>query len=193
MTKVEVEVAKIEDFPVEYRPGFISNPDAIFERLWDELDWERREGVPRREYWTNVFDRSYTYGNGVGERTYDARPTHSAIEEVSDVLEAELGFRYEGCFLNGYKDSSDSLGPHADDDKKIDHSRPIAVVTVGDGRDIECRAMGGGPKLRVFLEPGSLFLMKPGMQSTHLHRIPKAGFIMKKPRISLTFRGLVAE
>jgi alkylated DNA repair dioxygenase AlkB len=189
---VKPEAGKIEDFPVDYKPGFISNPDAVFAALWAELDWERRENTPRREYWTNVFERSYTYGSGNGERTYEPRVTHPAIEEVSTALEAELGFKYEGCFLNGYEDASDSLGPHADDDPAIDHSRPIAVVTVGGGRDIECRAMIGGPKLRVFLEPGSLFLMRPGMQSTHLHRIPKAGFIVKTPRISLTFRGLFA-
>lgn len=193
MNTAVVPAGKIEDFPVVYKPGFLSNPDEIFEALWEGLDWERREKVPRKEYWTNIFDRSYTYGSGFGERTYDARPTHPAIEAVSDALEAELGFRYEGCFLNGYKDSSDSLGPHADDDPKINHDRPIAVVTVGDGRDIECRAMNGGPKLRVFLESGSLFLMNAGMQSTHLHRIPRAGFIVKRPRISLTFRALKDE
>lgn len=37
---------------------------------------------------------------------------------------------------------------------------------------------------------GSLCLMAPGMQDTHQHRIPKAGFECG-PRISLTFRGYV--
>jgi len=181
----------IADFPVVYKPRFISNPDAVFESLWAELDWERRPNTPRKEYWTNVFGRSYTYGKRE-ERTYESRVTHPAIEEVSDALEAELGFRYEGCFLNGYADASDSLGPHADDDPNIDHSRPIAVVTVGDGRDIECIDKETGSRIRIFLESGSLFLMNAGMQSTHLHRIPKAGFVVKRPRISLTYRGLFA-
>ncbi len=179
-------------FPVTYIKNFIGNPDEVFDALWNELNWEHRPTTPRREYWTNTFSRSYTYGRGVGERTYESRPTHAAIEAVSDALEAELGFRYEGCFLNGYATSKDALGFHADDDPNIDHSRPIAVVTVGDGRDIECRAKEGGDKLRVFLEPGSLFLMHAGMQDTHLHRIPKAGFVVKRPRISLTYRGLFA-
>jgi alkylated DNA repair dioxygenase AlkB len=179
-------------FPVTYTPNFITDPDVVFSGLWEDLNWEHRHGAPRREYWTNVFNRPYTYGKNEGVRTYASHITHPAIEFVSDKLEALLGFRYEGCFLNGYRDASDALGPHADDDPAIDHSRPIAVVTVGGGRDIECIDMVTKEKARVFLEPGSLFLMHAGMQSTHLHRIPKAGFVVSKPRISLTYRGLFA-
>jgi len=43
---------------------------------------------------------------------------------------------------------------------------------------------------KLWLESGSLCLMAPGMQDTHLHRIPKASYICG-PRISLTFRGYV--
>jgi alkylated DNA repair dioxygenase AlkB len=184
----------IEDTdPVEFIPGFIKNPDDIFEALWNDLAWERRENTPRREYWTNVFGRSYAYGSKFGPKTYESNVTHPAIEEVSAALEAHLGFRYEACFLNGYEDASDYLGPHADDDPKIDHSRPIAIVTVGGAREIEFMEIATKRKVRVMLTPGSLFLMKPGMQSTHLHKIPKAGFVVSKPRISLTFRGLFGE
>jgi len=66
-------------------------------------------------------------------------------------------------------------------------------VTVGGGRDIEFLDKESGRKVRIFLEPGSLFLMKAGMQDTHYHRIPKAGFVVTKPRISLTYRGLFKE
>ncbi len=37
------------------------------------------------------------------------------------------------------------------------------------------------------VEPGSLFIMPPGMQHTHEHRIPKGDRAMGG-RISLTFR-----
>lgn len=43
---------------------------------------------------------------------------------------------------------------------------------------------------KLWLDPGSLCLMTPGMQDTHDHRIPKASYICG-PRISLTFRGYV--
>lgn len=44
-----------------------------------------------------------------------------------------------GCFLNMYEDGTDALGWHADDDPSIDHDKPIAVVTLGQGRMIHYR------------------------------------------------------
>jgi alkylated DNA repair dioxygenase AlkB len=177
--------------PVKYIPNFISNPDEIFAALWDNLDWERRENTPRREYWANSLDRAYSYPSKFGMKTYYPRPSVPEIDAVSAALESYLGFKYEGCFLNGYENGADTLGPHADDDPGIDHNFPIAVVTVGCKREIEFMEMATKRKVRVMLEPGSLFLMEPGMQSTHLHKIPPAGFVAT-PRISLTFRKLIA-
>lgn len=54
-----------------------------------------------------------------------------------------------------------------------------------------CNGTGKEPKPEVHklkLESGSLCLMAAGMQQTHLHRIPKAGFVCGE-RVSLTFRG----
>jgi len=60
----------------------------------------------------------------------------------------------------------------------------------GDTQSVRCQCLG--PQIipldqRFLLEEGSLFIMPPGYQDTHLHRIPKHG----RPcgwRISLTFR-----
>ena len=177
--------------PADYLPGFVADQAAVFHALWNELDWERRPDAPRREFWTNDLGRDYTYGHGRGRRTYSPRPTHPAIEAVRDALETRFGWRYEGMFANGYENERDGLGWHADDDPAIDHTRPIAVVTVGAGRAIRFKAIGGDSAAdELFLEPGSLLTMRAGMQSTHLHCIPKASF-KAAPRVSLTFRGLV--
>jgi hypothetical protein len=64
--------------PVTYVPKFIHDQDAWFARLWGELAWERRPDAPRREYWTNLFGRPYTYGSGRGcVTTSTARTTRS--------------------------------------------------------------------------------------------------------------------
>lgn len=194
-----------------YDETFIA-PQDMFSRLWNELAWEKRDGAPRREYWVNSFDRSYTYGHNEGRRTYQPQVTHEVIEKVTDALEARLGFRYEGCFLNGYETGKDALGWHADDDKGIDHEFPIAVVSLyGDGPKnnlrtilikekpiaqngiISANAMRDSLLATIqnyVLADGSLFLMDAGMQQTHVHKIPKAGFVAR-PRISLTFRKLI--
>lgn len=180
-----------------YTKGFVE-PGDKFARLWAELAWERRPDAPRREYWTNTLGRPYSYGVDAGRRTYLPGPSHAVIDECTDVLESTLGFRYEACFLNGYETAKDALGWHSDDDAGIDHSHPIAVVTLyGAGpatglRSIMIRPIGsaGSADIQSFpLEDGSLFLMAAGMQQTHKHKIPKAGHFAR-PRISLTYRKL---
>jgi alkylated DNA repair dioxygenase AlkB len=178
--------------PVTYVPDFVSPAvgATAFERLRAELAWERRETAPRSEYWTNLFNRPYTYGRGAGERTYQAQASHPIIDEIRDTMFAD-GTILEGCFLNLYNDGTDALGWHADDDPGINHSKPIAVLTLGQGRAIQLKSqMPGSHPEEVFLAAGSLLLMHAGMQQTHYHRIPKVVTEIG-PRISLTYRGLL--
>ena len=96
---------------------------------------------------------------------------------------------FEVCFLNGYEDQKDHLGWHADDSPEMDDARPIGIISLGAEREIWfCPQDDKAAVTRIKLEHGSLCLMLPGMQDTHFHRIPKAGFVCGE-RISLTFRG----
>jgi len=185
------------DAPVTYVPDFISDSGSLFTLLWDELAWVKHDDRPRREYWQNDYNRPYTYGSGIGARTYEPQPHNVLITQVRDMLAAETGVYYEGCFLNGYDGARQHLGWHADDDPNIDHTKPIAVISIGEAREIWFRPKVGrdervpGDVRKQMLEPGSLLLMHPGMQDTHEHRIPKSARACL-PRISLTFRGLVS-
>ena len=200
--------------PVTYIPGIIpENQQGVFDDLLKDLAWEQRPDAPRMEYWTNSFGRSYTYGRGKGIRTYESQPSHVLIDvinaTVTRAVHRVLGEQFpnlatmepfEGCFLNCYKGERDHLGWHADDDPGINHDHPIAVVTVGAGRMLQIKRQNGltGPDDGTdpaqvhdfFLEPGSLLLMHPGMQSFWYHRIPKVGHKVE-PRISLTYRALL--
>lgn len=192
--------------PVTYIEDFLKPAvaDEWFGELWHGLAWERRESVPRREYWTNTLNRDYTYGRGAGIRTYQSKSCHPVIDAARYELNEGYDVWFEGCFLNGYEDGSDALGWHADDDPNIDHSKPIAVVTLYEDPKARPRAIqfrevlkpGSqteraefGPVEELVLGHGSLALMHAGMQQVYQHKIPKAGFVCS-PRISLTFRGL---
>lgn len=188
----------MNDNPTIYIPNAVANPSWCYSELLS-LDWERRDDAPRYEYWTSRLGKSYTYGRGRGERTYESKPTTTLINMIN--IKASMiysaGTRralFEGCFLNRYEHGRDHLGWHADDDPGIDHTKPIAVVTLyenpGDVRNIQYKAIGGGELVSQPLENGSLFIMKPGMQQTHLHRVPKCGYEIGG-RISLTYRGLL--
>ncbi len=175
--------------PVSYEAGFVKDADAAFRELWTELSWERREGTPRREYYANDVGCPYTYGMGAGRRTYLPAVWHERMLSIRSAITAVTGTAFEVCFLNGYENSRDALGWHSDDSPEMDDARPIAIVSLGAAREIWfCPKDDKTDITKMVLGSGSLCLMAPGMQETHMHRIPKAGFECG-PRISLTFRG----
>jgi alkylated DNA repair dioxygenase AlkB len=189
--------------PVKYIRSFVPNPDAAFLALRDELAWERREDAPRSEYYVNDFPNAYVYGKGRGRRVYYPRPAHPIILALRKDLETLLGFKFEVCFLNRYLNQSDQLGWHADDSPEMDDARPVVTVSLGEKnakgepveREIWFRRKNVMPTSsptfeKLQLEHGSAAIMAPGMQDTHEHRIPKAGFQCGE-RISLTYRGYV--
>lgn len=181
----------MKNIPINYIPNFIKDPSSLFESLKTDLSWVRRETTPRSEYYINDVSVPYTYGSGRGVREYAPQPTHPEIELIKNNLLKLTGFSYEVCFLNRYHDQSDHLGWHSDNSPEMDDSRPIAIISLGVEREIWfCPIDNTKEVSKVKLENGSLCLMLPGMQDTHLHRIPKAGFMCGE-RISLTFRGYV--
>lgn len=118
--------------PVTYIPSFGLVPEYGFRILWDELEWLNVTDR-RREYWTNWWNRDYTYGKGEYARTYKAQKEHWLIGSIADAVQRETGLAYNACFLNGYETGKHALGWHADDDPAIDHKQAIAVVTLYDG------------------------------------------------------------
>lgn len=180
------------NLPITYAPGFVLDADGAFDRLWSELAWERRGATPRREYYSNEVGVPYAYGNPEFSRSYEPQPWHPVMLEIKALLEAHTGTRFEVCFLNGYENSKDSLGWHADDSPEMDDTRPIAIVSLGAEREIMFRPQADRADItKLKLQHGSLCLMHAGMQDTHYHRIPRAGFDCG-PRISLTYRGYCA-
>lgn len=178
--------------PIAYTRGFVTDPAAEFEKLWHELDWERRGSTPRREYYCNDVAVPYTYGSGAGERRYEPKAWHANILGIRSKVEAHVNEKLRVCFVNGYENARDHLGWHADDSPEMDDNAPIVIVTLGAEREIWFCPKGDTSDVsKVLLESGSACVMAPGMQDTHMHRIPKAGFVCG-PRISLTFRGYVA-
>lgn len=209
--------------PIIYTPNWLREEaaDAAFIQLWDELAWVRHDKVPRREYYVHAADKPYSYGIAEYARTYESQPMHPVLLQIWMKAEAQYGHAFETCFLNGYEDGKDFLGWHSDNSPEMDDARPILIVTLGAEREIWFRRNSSeidaqiekfksqhpdfGPEAyesfaanlsevdKLKLGHGSLCEMKPGMQDTHQHRIPKAGFENCGPRISLTFRGYVAS
>ena len=174
---------------IAYTPSFVSEPTKAFSALWNGLNWERRGNTPRREYYCNEVAVPYTYGSGAGVRTYEPSIWTPEIMAIKAAIEKVCNTKFELCFLNGYENSKDQLGWHSDDSPEMDDEKPIGIVTLGAEREIWFCPIGNKSDVtKLVLGSGSLCVMAPGMQDTHMHRIPKAGYDCG-PRISLTFRG----
>ncbi len=148
--------------------------------------------------------RSYRYKTWDGEREYTSVPFTIPVQVLMTALgllpqvmpdwaaaRGVTGMAFNVCFLNRYDTQHGHLGWHADDSPEMSHDHPIAVVSLGAEREIwwkhKTEKGQTPPERRRLLEHGSVFVMPPGFQRDHLHRIPKADHVVGT-RISLTFR-----
>ena len=169
--------------------------------LISDTPWLDRTATRRECFMSESGGISYTYGQGRGVRTYQSVPYTPIVRDVLwgvNNLLATRGYPtpLNGCFLNCYMDEHQHLGWHADDFERMDHGYPIVSVSFGQPREIWWRLRGATGQTpsdcRKLLESGSVFVMPPGMQNTHEHRIPKGDRLMS-PRVSLTFRRFLPD
>ncbi len=172
---------------------FQDNCSIDISRVYGILDaeatWIRKDNTPRSEAFMAVdIAMRYSYGKANNRRFYDASYMHPLVESLRQVLNRDNS--YNICVLNRYTDRFQHLGWHADDSPEQDPSHPICVVSFGAARYIYTKPQGDkGSGDKFLLTPGSLFIMPPGMQETHYHKIPKHDQDCGG-RISLTFRKL---
>lgn len=174
--------------PISYSPGrWPCNPQNIFDALLAEVPWVNVTEAREECFMAGVQGLPYTYGGGIGARTYHSTPWTPTVEWIHEDIGASI--LTDVCFLNLYRTERNALGWHADDSPEVDQRSPIFVVSFGETRDIWFRPRGhkGGHTHKQTLEPGSILTMLPGMQGTWDHRIPKNPAACG-PRISLTFR-----
>jgi alkylated DNA repair dioxygenase AlkB len=168
----------------------------LYAHIYLETDWVWRTGARAEAFMTEVPGVPYQYGKQPFEREYHSTEMLPIVKAIMDEVNIELThFRHvkpvNGCFLNRYDNQWHALGWHSDDFEGMDHEAPVAVISLGQPRDIWWRPIGQSGTVpddqRQLLASGSLFIMPPGFQHTHQHRIPKGDREMG-PRVSLTFR-----
>lgn len=172
----------------------------------EKLPWTRgttRWGhpVPRDEVWMGPYPYKFS------GRTLNPVSWTPEIEALRDRMQAGYGGEYNSVLLNRYRNGNDGVGWHADKEKEMDPTHPIASVSLGASRDFYLWAIDGGEppqgpreianaiatqKIQTFLlSSGSLLIMPAGFQQSYKHSVPK----MKMPtgeRINLTFRRMLS-
>ncbi|MEU2832628.1 alpha-ketoglutarate-dependent dioxygenase AlkB [Streptomyces lavendulae] len=170
---------------VDRLPGWLAGADALFERLAADVPWraERRQMYDRQ---VEVPRLLASYGAG------EPLP-HPVLTEACEALgrhyAAELGEPFVTAGLCLYRDGRDSVAWHGDrTGRSATEDTMVAILSVGDPRDLVLRPRDGGPTLlRLPLGHGDLVVMGGSCQRTMEHAVPKTVRAVG-PRISIQFR-----
>ncbi len=171
-----------------------SEANAMAQALLDRIEWRNDEAViygkriitKRKVAWYGEEAFSYTYSN----TTKTALPWTPELLFLKNLAEKHSGETYNSCLLNLYHDGSEGMAWHSDGEKDLRKNGAIASLSFGAERKFCFKHKKSGEKIDVFLEAGSLLVMKGETQTHWLHRLPPTAEV-HQPRINLTFRTIV--
>lgn len=165
--------------------------DSLLRQSINHIDWRsdriRIAGktipIPRLQQWFGDPDTSYTYSN----IRLQAVAFPGWIDELRKQVEDQSGERFNRALVNYYRDGSDSVDWHADDEAELGFEPLVASLSLGAERVFQLRHNISQQRLDISLPHGSLLIMGPGIQTHWQHRIAKSKKI-DQPRVNFTFR-----
>jgi len=168
--------------------------DSFFHDLMINIPWENDQHIifgkrivtKRKMAWFGDQAFVYTYS----QVTRTALPWTNHLRELKSMVEKISKESYNSCLLNLYHAGEEGMGWHSDDEKELKKDGAIASLSFGAERKFQFKHKRTGDLVDIFLEHGSMLLMK-GLTQTHwLHRLPPTKKVLN-PRINLTFRTIV--
>jgi alkylated DNA repair dioxygenase AlkB len=165
---------------------------ALLQALIDEEPWEQRPIMvfgreimqPRLISWAGELPYRYS-GQTLPPRTPSPR-----LAGLLEQLSARCGVTFNHVLLNRYRDGSDHMSRHSDDEPELGRNPVIAAISLGAPRRFHLEhKRKRSLKRHVRLTHGSLMVMGGSMQHTWRHAVPKMASITEE-RINLTLRCL---
>ncbi len=173
--------------------GFFSEKESnlLFEALLNDIQWQqdrikfygKEVNLPRLTAWYGEHHADYSY-SGISMRSHPWTPE---LLEIKSRIEAQAQMHFTSVLLNYYRDGSDYVGWHRDNEKVLRVNPVIASVSFGATRTFKFRHIIDKSIRSIQLTHGTYVLMKGETQHKWEHQIPKSKKILA-PRISLTFR-----
>ena len=168
--------------------------DRMFSELLD-LPWQQKNvrvfgrevPQPRLFAWFGDPERKYTYSG----LTLEPLPWSSPLDELRVLCESFSGVSFNSALANLYRDGSDSVSWHADDEKELGPDPVIASLSLGAERRFDLRNRESGCTVKTMLPSGSLVVMSGGCQEHWIHQLPKMTRVTE-PRINITFRTMLS-
>ena len=186
---------ELPDAEVDYWRGFFATDEArsLFRALRAEIRWVRHRvrirgrevDCPRLSGWQG--NATYAYSG----LTLHPAPWTPGVAAVRRRIEGATGAAFNSVLANLYRNGSDRLGWHADDEPELGPAPVIASASFGAPRRFLLRPKrGGGASVPIVLEPGSVLVMRGATQRHWLHSVPPTRRPVG-PRINLTFRRIL--
>ncbi|MDO5090226.1 MAG: alpha-ketoglutarate-dependent dioxygenase AlkB [Cardiobacteriaceae bacterium] len=169
--------------------------DEYLRILRDEIAWQADEIIlygkritsARHTAWYGEPGLRYRY-SGIARH---ALPWHPLLLELKSAVETRIAAaspaRFNSCLLNRYRDGSEGMGWHSDDERELGEESVIASLSFGATRKFAFRHKENGEKRECFLAHGQLLVMHGTTQRHWQHAIMKSRKVQEL-RISLTFR-----
>lgn len=169
---------------VQYTPGFVSEPEALFARVRKELSWDQRMAARQ----TASCGLAYNY-SGIA---YPDVPMPEFLAELAVRIARLVHHPITNCLANLYDTGQSRMGFHSDSASGVAPGTSTSILSLGAARPLTFRLKSSPDHTRVFqLEPGSLLVMAASVQSSWMHALlPVPGC---SPRISLTFRHILRD
>ena len=177
----------------EYAAHFLDEAEsrAIFSELRSTVDWKqdhtslygRRIALPRLTAWYGDPGSSYKYSGIVN----DPLPWNATLQRLRVALQHRTSASYNSVLMNLYRDGSDGVGWHSDDERELGSTPTIASLSLGEVRRIRLRHRRTKESINLELANGSLLLMRGHSQRDWEHCVPKSKKVLGE-RINATFR-----
>ncbi|HEV7380340.1 MAG TPA: alpha-ketoglutarate-dependent dioxygenase AlkB [Dyadobacter sp.] len=168
--------------------------DQYLSVLLSDIQWRNDEAIifgkklttKRKVAWYGDKPFRYSYSN----ITKHALPWTKELLELKTLIENETGERYNSCLLNLYHSGDEGMAWHSDGEKDLKKDGAIGSLSIGAERKFAFKHKQTEERVDMFLEHGSLLVMKGTTQTNWLHRLPPTKRV-STPRVNLTFRTIV--
>jgi alkylated DNA repair dioxygenase AlkB len=184
------------DGTVNYYGKLFSDQEAesYYQILMNTIAWKNDEAfimgkqiiTKRKVAWYGDEQYSYTYSNA----SKLALPWTKELLRLKEISEERTGTSFNSCLLNLYHNGDEGMAYHSDDEKALAKDSAIASLSFGAERKFLLKHKKTKETISVFLERGSLLVMKDETQTNWLHRLPPTKKV-NSPRVNLTFRKMV--
>lgn len=192
------QIIQLSDAQLIYFPDVfpIQVANECLDYCLHELPWRqdhltiarRRIPLPRLQNWFGDPDARYSYSG----LTLEPMPWTAELLRIKTRVEAISEYLFNSALANLYRDGTDSVGWHSDDEKELGEQPVIASVSFGATRNFEMRRKSKDKTktLKLPLHHGSVLLMRGSTQKYWRHQLPKDPTIAAA-RVNLTFRKIM--